>query len=293
MYYRRKYLLSLLQIFDGKLGKKRLQKLLFLSMDQLENKLFYFVPYHYGCFSFQADADLQTMQKYNLVFLKGKYWIKSDANEYFMKLRSSEKKALIYVKQNFEKLSEIELIRFTYLNFPYYSIKSKIASKILKQTSKREVENGLEEKNDILFTIGYEGISFEEYLNKLIKNNIKILIDVRKRAGSMKFGFNKSQLRSACRGLGIDYRHFPELGIDSEKRDHLNSQDEYDNLFIYYREKMLPDLLNKQQAILTLLKEKQRIALTCFEANIHQCHRKHLAESLSRIAECPFPIKHI
>ncbi len=293
MYYRRKYLLSLLQIFNGELGKKRFQKLLFLSMDQLENKLFYFVPYHYGCFSFQADADLQTMQKYNLVFLKGKYWIKSDTNEYFMKLKSSEKKALIHVKENYEKLSEKELIRFTYLNFPYYSIKSKIASEILKQTNKREVANSFEEKNDTLFTIGYEGISFEEYLNKLIKNNIKILIDVRKRAGSMKFGFNKSQLRSACHGLGIEYEHIPELGIDSEKRDHLNCQDDYDNLFNYYREKMLPDLLDKQQAILTLLKEKKRIALTCFEANIYHCHRRHLAESLSRIAEFTFLIKHI
>ncbi|WP_200885350.1 DUF488 family protein [Jejuia pallidilutea] len=59
-------------------------------------------------------------------------------------------------------------------------------------------------ENDItLFTIGYEGISLEHYLNKLIRNNIKLLCDVRKNALSMKYGFSKSQLKNACEGVCI------------------------------------------------------------------------------------------
>jgi uncharacterized protein (DUF488 family) len=49
----------------------------------------------------------------------------------------------------------------------------------------------------------------------------------------------------------------------------------------------------KQKDILTLLKTKRRFALTCFELNIHQCHRKHLADSISKIDGFNYEVKHI
>jgi hypothetical protein len=66
MYYRRKIILGLLEIFDGKL-KKTVQKLLFILSRYQEKPSFEFVPYKYGCFSFQSYADLRTMIKYRLV----------------------------------------------------------------------------------------------------------------------------------------------------------------------------------------------------------------------------------
>ena len=45
--------------------------------------------------------------------------------------------------------------------------------------------------------------------------------------------------------------------------------------------------------ILNLLVHKNRLALTCFEANIHQCHRKHLAESIGGLKDFSYEIKHI
>lgn len=78
MYYRRKILLALLEVFDNKLEKISLQKLLMLVSKQQEKPDFHFVPYKFGCFSFQANADLVTMTKYNQVKAEGNYWLKTD-----------------------------------------------------------------------------------------------------------------------------------------------------------------------------------------------------------------------
>ncbi|HBN05224.1 MAG TPA: hypothetical protein DD434_05475, partial [Bacteroidales bacterium] len=64
MYYRRKILLALLSLFGGKLTAKQLQKYLFLFTRLQDTKSFDFVPYHYGCFSFQANQDIATLTTY-------------------------------------------------------------------------------------------------------------------------------------------------------------------------------------------------------------------------------------
>jgi len=48
-----------------------------------------------------------------------------------------------------------------------------------------------------------------------------------------------------------------------------------------------------QNEILKLLKQHKRIALTCFEANICQCHRKHLAEAIETLPDFNYEVKHI
>ena len=60
-----------------------MQKLLFLHARGQEKKSFHFVPYKFGCFSFQANADLNTMTKYKLVEPSVKYWKKIDDKDYF------------------------------------------------------------------------------------------------------------------------------------------------------------------------------------------------------------------
>lgn len=51
----------------------------------------------------------------------------------------------------------------------------------------------------------------------------------------MKYGFSKKQLNSACEGFGIQYVHIPEVGIESDKRQELNTQSDYDKLFEVYK----------------------------------------------------------
>jgi uncharacterized protein (DUF488 family) len=109
----------------------------------------------------------------------------------------------------------------------------------------------------------------------------------------MKYGFSKSQLQKYCENLSIKYIHFPEVGIQSAQRQELNNQADYDNLFMAYRKTTLSETPGTQNAIFNLLKKHQRVALTCFEANICQCHRKHLADAIANLPEFTYRIKHV
>jgi uncharacterized protein (DUF488 family) len=294
MYYRRKILLSLLQVFDNKLEKLRLQKLLFLYNRLQSDKSFHFVPYKYGCYSFQANADMKTMIKYNMISEKDKAWVKTDDIDYVAQLKQKDLQAIKNLVNLHGSKTSQELIEFTYTNYPFFATKSIIAKDCLTADEYGKVSKSIPiRKESKLYTIGYEGISLEEYLNKLLAYDIKVLCDVRKNSSSMKFGFSKSQLRHACENLGIKFIHIPDLGIESECRQELNKQSDYDKLFAQYRNTTLQKTHEQQLQLISLVNEYKRVAITCFEANIHQCHRKHLAEAVENNPEIKFEIKHI
>ncbi len=294
MYYRRKILLALLQQFDGKLDKISFQKLLFLVTKHQEQASYHFVPYKLGCYSFQANSDLHTLDKYGLVSETDMYWTKNDSMNYYSQLKFKDQAAISSIKNLYGNLSKNELIKFTYDKYPYFAINSTIVANILNNEN---IDNIKRQRpvitNTVLFTIGYEGITLEQYLNKLIINDVKVLCDVRKNPLSMKYGFSKNQLKNACSGVNIEYIHIPELGIKSDKRTRLNTQADYDKLFTFYRNAVLAKERTRQEEILNILKTKKRLALTCFEANISQCHRKHLAESIAKLDGFNYEIMHI
>ncbi|MDR1860575.1 MAG: DUF488 domain-containing protein, partial [Bacteroidales bacterium] len=72
-----------------------------------------------------------------------------------------------------------------------------------------------------------------------------------------------------------------------------NTQADYDALFSKYRTTTLTTTQTTQNAILRLLKQHERIALTCFEADINQCHRKHLADAITQLSGFDYELKHI
>jgi len=57
IFKRQKILLALLEYFGGSLHSTDLQKYLFLFTRLQEEKSYHFVPYKFGCFSFQAYDD--------------------------------------------------------------------------------------------------------------------------------------------------------------------------------------------------------------------------------------------
>lgn len=281
MYYRRKLILSLLEVFGNRLEKVQLQKLLMILSESQAERKYHFVPYKYGCFSFQANADLSTLQKYQLVMEDEKSWRKTGSENYLNSLKKEDIAAIVALKESFGEMSTDELIKYTYEQFPYYAINSKIAEKYLDAHQLERVKKQIPETAfQGLFTIGYEGLSLEEYINKLIKAGVAVLVDVRKNSFSMKYGFSKSQLQKACAGVGIQFFHFPEVGIVSDKRQELRCQADYDALFEDYKKEVLPQTQTTQEQIIKLIEQYSRVAITCFEADICQCHRKHLAEAI-------------
>lgn len=294
MFYRRKIILALLQLFDGQLDKIHLQKLLFLFTLKQTKTEYDFVPYKYGCYSYSANADLITMVSKGLLEDTQKHFSRLDKTDYLKLLRPDDLKYLHEVKNEYGKMSATTLMKHTYIHYPFYATRSEVAAEILDKTELEKVRAAKPTgTKTILFTIGYEGISLEEYLVRLLKNDVKVLVDVRNNPLSMKYGFSKTLLKRYCESLGVQYVHIPEVGIQSEQRQELNTKADYDKLFSVYRKNNLSRTVDSQTQILNLLKENKRIALTCFEANVCQCHRKHLAEAIQNLPGFEYKVEHI
>jgi len=294
MFYRRKIILALLQIFGNEMDKLHLLKLLFVFTQKQSIKVYDFIPYQLGCFSYSVYADLNAMTQKDILSETNNNITLNVQADYYSQLKQEDKIYLQQIKSQFCAMTNDDLIKYTYIKYPYWATKSTIAKKILSDDEYKNVEQCKPQSNKtILFTIGYEGISLEEYLNRLIRNDVKVLVDVRRNPLSMKYGFSKSQLQRYCENLTIEYLHFPEVGIESEQRQELNSQVDYDKLFANYKITNLSKTQTTQTAIFDLLIKHQRIALTCFEADINRCHRKHLAEAITHLSGFNYDLKHI
>ncbi len=294
MFYRRKIILALIELLGGEVEKLRFQKILFLYAMRKQNPEYDFVPYKFGCYSYSANADMKAMVKRGALSETENAYTKEDKANYISTLKVKDKELLKQVVAEYGQMNNSALIKHTYLNFPFYAIHSTIVKDVLPGKLYDRVEKAIPKEEGItLFTIGYEGVSLEKYLQKLLLNNVKLLIDVRKNALSMKFGFSKTLLKRYCNSLGIEYLHIPAVGINSDKRQKLETQADYDRLFADYRKTTLSETSAHQKQILGLLKKYRRIALTCFEAEPCQCHRSHLANELVQTKDLEFPLKHL
>ena len=286
MYYRRKLLLAILQKGNNILGKINLQKLLFLITKEQKTSFFDFIPYKFGCYSFQANKDLEVLSRYYLLIeSQEKNWIlKTNTENYFNQLRQEDQKIINEIFENFDINNTSKLTKYVYDKYPYFTINSGLnLSDIQKKKQEKENKKILKSEKR-LFSIGYEGISIDTYLNLLIKNNIKLLCDVRKNPLSMKYGFSKNQLKKYCENINIKYFHIADLGIESEKRKNLNTIDDYSKLFKQY-EKTLHIKNISLQKLKSLLDKYNRVAITCFEKDYKCCHRSILAKYYNQTIE--------
>lgn len=294
MYYRRKILLSLLQTFGGRLSKLDFQKYLFLLNSNKNEPFFDFVPYKYGCYSFQANQDMNTLTKYNLVEEKEKQWVINGRINYLNKLKTGDKILLTDLYQEYHSIKGEELIKYVYDNNPYYAINSEIAKKILTRAKYKAVINSKPKKNEYaVYSIGYEGKTIEYFTNELIKEDIRVLCDIRKNALSMKYGFSKNQLKFIVENVGIKYIHIPELGIESQKRQSLNTKKDYDKLFGDYEKNTLTEMSEKLEELNKIFISNKRIALMCFEADHTSCHRSRTINALVNKHKKTLRVKHL
>lgn len=296
LYYRRKIVLALLEVFDGQLTAKSLQKYLFLFTRLQPVKAYDFVPYRYGCFSFQANQDLLTMAKYGYLEIaeqkNGRFIQLKENGKYLDMLNKADRQALLDVKTKFGSMTQTDLIRYTYQKYPFFAINSSIAGELLSEDELSQVEKQKRTLTEpCLLTIGYEGITLEAYINKLIINDVRVLCDVRKNAFSQKYGFSKSQLKTACTRVGIQYVHVPELGIESAQRQELNSQADYNRLFENYERTTLENNRDALLKVRALIKSYTRVALTCFEKEPCQCHRSRVAKALMQFPDINYSFK--
>ncbi|MFW6257808.1 MAG: DUF488 family protein [Prolixibacteraceae bacterium] len=300
MYYRRKIVLALLQKAskDGRMNATKLQKLLFLLTRSQAKKSYDFVPYKYGCYSLQAAYDLGALEKKELVKKESHnsttYWRIISAEDFEAQLKREDRFILKGILNKFGTYSTKDLISYTYIHYPFWAVNSTVKKEMVPEEDLKFIE---QQKRKIeqteLLTIGYEGISLENYINKLILNDVRLLCDVRKNPLSKKYGFSKSQLKNACNGVGIEYIHIPELGIVSERRQNLKNPSDYRKLFDEYEASTLNQHKEQLNSVEQLLSRYQRVALTCFEKEPVLCHRKRITDVLQKSPQWQIPVKHL
>lgn len=275
-YTRQKFLLSFLQCAPAGITKLDIQKLLFLFQQYSKTDYFHFIPYLYGCYSFQANSDVEVLEKQG--------WLQIDKN--LININRADMLTTDYTRSmrmffsTLQHTKGIDLVKQVYRSSPYYAINSRLAHKILDDSEIEEIERvqkKYQSTKTALFTIGYEGSSLEEYINMLIRNDIKVLCDVRNNPLSRKFGFSKSMLSAVLPKINVIYDHIPQLGIVSSKRQLLSDNSDYKILFNEYR-KSLPEKNSYIEYIVSLLQKHQRVALTCFEKDPLFCHRHVLGQ---------------
>lgn len=135
-----------------------------------------------------------------------------------------------------------------------------------------------------LFTIGYEGVTMDEFLAALRNARVERVIDVRALPLSRRPGFPKTPLKNALGEVDIDYVHLRALGTPSEGRTAARAGRKADLERIYAGQLELPEAMVAAEEMKRLAAEKPSVLL-CFEREPACCHRALLWQAVAQDAE--------
>lgn len=135
-----------------------------------------------------------------------------------------------------------------------------------------------------LVGMGYEGRTVEELVDELVRSSVSRLVDVRLTPISRKRGLSKTALGSALASAGIAYEHRPELGNPKSNRaGFAGTPEEREHARAHFA-----SLLNGERAAVALdaladAGRRERVAVLCFEADEHRCHRDVVLQAAHRL----------
>lgn len=275
---RQKVLLQFLRETGGSSSRLELTKRLFLMREETASKggsAFYeFLPYHYGPFSFVIYHDLRKLERDGLVSQSGSWnlALTEAGKTQPIALKELVRLDIQKINRRYGTFSGDQLVDSVYERYPWYTM-------LARRTERRKVARRTAEP--AVYTIGYEGFQIDGFLNRLLEEGIERLIDVRQNPVARKYGFHRSTLSRLCGDVGIEYLHLPELGIRSELRTQLESENDFEELFHWYRSSLSATDVERVAA---LMHEKPS-ALMCMEASPQSCHRSRLADAVTPVAE--------
>ena len=284
MLIRQKAILSLIEQMSGQLpdGKEKkvsrlqLVKWAFLLDKEANMQSFYqFLPYRYGPFSFTLYHELNTLIRNSYIIEPSKDAVQRTSDVVAPPVDSTLGIVIKDFSKKYRSMSTEELITHVYSHYPWFTINAKEIRK-----RKEERPTG---KCDV-YTVGYEGLQIDGFLNILLKAGIQQVIDVRFNPVARRYGFHKSTLSGLCAKINIQYRHVRELGIPSELRTNLQQKSDYEKLFQDYKKKVLDVQQDSVKTISEWVASKPSV-LMCMEADPCFCHRSHLAEQIASHTE--------
>jgi|TARA_R110002096_G_scaffold420001_1_gene624873 uncharacterized protein (DUF488 family) len=129
-----------------------------------------------------------------------------------------------------------------------------------------------------IFTIGYGGLSQDEFITSLLQFKIECLVDIRELPISRKQGFAKTALKERLKAEGIEYHHFRMLGSPKIHRHEVRETRNYKKFF-----SAMDKHLTQSQAVEDInnvidLSKSMRSCLMCYCPNWEKCHRKPVIE---------------
>ncbi len=142
-------------------------------------------------------------------------------------------------------------------------------------------------------TVGVYDSSLDDFLTKLRRHRVAMVVDVRQRRGvrGPQYAWaNSLRLQAALKQTGISYQHRPELAPTTELR-HLQYRED-DRLGVgkrsrielaeEYRRRYLHEILERVDlgGVLESLPDQRSSALLCVERDAHACHRSLIAARL-------------
>lgn len=130
-----------------------------------------------------------------------------------------------------------------------------------------------------IYTFGYEGLTMDAFLHRLLSVGVEQVVDVRAVPLSRKKGFSKKSFATALNRVEIAYIHVPALGCPKSTRDRYRA----DGDWTLYTSSFLQYLDSQEAALAELAKISVSLSscLVCFEADYLRCHRTYVARALA------------
>jgi uncharacterized protein (DUF488 family) len=153
-------------------------------------------------------------------------------------------------------------------------------------------------------TVGVYGADLERFLAALRANDVRQVVDVRRRRGVRGSEYawaNATRLEAALAKAGIAYRHHKELAPTTELRQVQYAADDRAHVGKRSRRELAPAFAEQYareildgadlETVVSELPAEGAAALLCVERDPEACHRSLLAERLA--AEYDLSIVHI
>ena len=275
MYWRQKALLHMLLVAARPVSRLELMKWAFLLSRETPSgggSAFYdFVPYHYGPFSFGLYQEVSKLVDAGLVQEPTpQTWTASPGVlECTRDLPAPLRQDAARTVQRLGGAPLRDVIDYVYEKYPWFTINSR----------RRQLPRPA--AIAAVYTLGYEGVSVDAFLNTLVWSGLTAIIDVRHSALSRRYGFHGRTLSGLCGRLGIAYTHLPELGVPPSTRQSWRQAADLSELMDAYEERVEARQNAAVQAATALMAEHPS-ALVCMEAEPGRCHRSRLARLIAR-----------
>lgn len=298
LFYRQKVLLACVECFSEGIAVEQLDRYMFKIVRSMDNKIYDFVPYKGSCTSFLLDSDVQSLHTHGILQFvpcwpgSGEYTLKVTDKyalvHFLSKLKSGDADVVARLCGNGIYTVDWEWYNYLYFEDLFYARDGEIIKKYFDERNANKLgemillnERMSKQSEGNLFTVGYEGLSIDAFLNLLLREKIDVVCDVRWNGWSHKYGFSVRLLEWLLRKVGIEYRDCSSLGIESKRRKGLKMQRDYDRLLDEYEGQVLTRHEEELKDIIGLLVKKgKRVSLMCFEGDPKRCHRTRIANVL-------------